>query len=73
MEYEILAGNIIGDKGVLTTEELARACRAEVSWIAELIDVGILAQEGGTRQGGDSVRRTSPVLAGLPACNRRLR
>jgi chaperone modulatory protein CbpM len=46
MEYEILTGNIIGDEGVLTTEELARACRAEVSWIAELIDVGILAQEG---------------------------
>lgn len=46
MEHEILTGNIIGNECVLTAEELARACRAEVSWIAELIDVGILAQQG---------------------------
>ena len=46
MEHEILTGNIIGNESVLTAEELARACRAEVSWIAELIDVGILAQQG---------------------------
>jgi len=45
MEHEILTGSIIGNECVLTAEELARACRAKVSWIAELIDVGILAQQ----------------------------
>lgn len=46
MEREILTGSIIGNECVLTAEELARACRAKVSWIAELIDVGILAEQG---------------------------
>ena len=51
MENEILTGWVIGDEGVLTTEELARACRAEVSWIAELIEVGILEPEGEEQTG----------------------
>ena len=46
MESEILTGWVIGDDCVLTTEELARACRAEVSWIAELIEIGILEPQG---------------------------
>jgi chaperone modulatory protein CbpM len=46
MEHEILTGNIIGKECVLTAEELARACLVEVSWIAELIDVGILEPRG---------------------------
>jgi chaperone modulatory protein CbpM len=51
MEHEILIGNIIGNECVLTAEELARACCAEVSWIAELIDMGILAQQGEDQSG----------------------
>jgi chaperone modulatory protein CbpM len=46
MEHEILTGNIIGNECVLTAEELARACRVEATWIAELIDVGILEPQG---------------------------
>jgi chaperone modulatory protein CbpM len=46
MENEILTGSVIGNECVLTAEELARACRAEVSWIAELIEVGILEPQG---------------------------
>lgn len=50
-EQDLLTGSVIGDKCVLTTEELARACRAEVSWIVELIEVGILAQYGEDQSG----------------------
>ncbi|HEX6725836.1 MAG TPA: chaperone modulator CbpM [Nitrospira sp.] len=51
MEQEILTGSIIGNECVLTAEELARACRAEVSWIAELIEVGILEPQGEEQSG----------------------
>lgn len=51
MENEILTGWVIGDEGVLTAEELARACRADVSWIAELTEVGVLDPEGEEQSG----------------------
>lgn len=51
MEKEILTGWVIGDEDVLTAEELARACRAEVSWIAELIAVGVLEPKGKEQSG----------------------
>ena len=51
MENEILTGSVIGNECVLTTEELARACRAEVSWIAELIEIGILEPQGEEQSG----------------------
>lgn len=50
-EQDFLVGSVIGDEGVLSIEELARACRAEVSWIAELIDVGILEPQGEEQSG----------------------
>jgi chaperone modulatory protein CbpM len=51
MENEILAGTVIGDEGVLSIEELARACRAEAEWIVELVAVGVLAPLGGETSG----------------------
>lgn len=51
MENEILTGGVIGDECVLTMEELARACRADVPWIAELIEVGILEPQGEEQSG----------------------
>ncbi len=51
MENEILTGSVIGNECVLTAEELARACRAELSWIAELIEVGILEPQGEEQSG----------------------
>jgi chaperone modulatory protein CbpM len=44
MENEILTGTVIGDEGVLSIEELARACGAEAQWIVELVAVGVLAR-----------------------------
>jgi chaperone modulatory protein CbpM len=46
MEPEILTGSVIGDEGVLSIEEFARACRAEAQWVIELVAVGVLAPEG---------------------------
>lgn len=46
MDQEILTGSVIGDEGVLSIEELARACRAEAQWIIELVAVGVLAPQG---------------------------
>ena len=51
MEHDILAGSVIGDKAVLSIEEFARACPAEVSWIAELVEVDVLAPQGAERAG----------------------
>ncbi|MDP3091404.1 MAG: chaperone modulator CbpM [Nitrospira sp.] len=45
-EQEILTGNVIGDEGVLSIEELARACRAEAQWVIELVAVGVLEPQG---------------------------
>ncbi len=30
----------------LTAEELARACQAEIAWVAQLVEVGIVAAHG---------------------------
>ncbi|MCP9473394.1 MAG: chaperone modulator CbpM [Nitrospira sp.] len=49
MEDDVLTGNIVGREDVLTVEELASACHAEVTWVAELIEVGILAERGHDR------------------------
>ncbi|MCP9439826.1 MAG: chaperone modulator CbpM [Nitrospira sp.] len=46
MNDDVLMGSLVGQEEVLTVEELARACHAEVRWVAELIEVGILAQRG---------------------------
>lgn len=45
-EQDILTGSVIGDEGVLSIEELARACRAEAQWIIELVAVGVLEPQG---------------------------
>ncbi|MEQ1625989.1 MAG: chaperone modulator CbpM [Nitrospira sp.] len=45
-EQDILRGSVIGDEGVLSIEELARACRAEAQWIIELVAVGVLEPQG---------------------------
>jgi chaperone modulatory protein CbpM len=45
-EQELLTGNVIGDEAVLSIEELARACSAEVQWIVELVAVGLLEPQG---------------------------
>ena len=42
----ILTGTVIGDEGVLSIDELARACGAESRWIIELVSVGVLEPEG---------------------------
>ena len=41
-EQDLLTGSVIGDEGVLSIEELARACSAEAQWIIELVAVGVL-------------------------------
>ena len=46
MEPDILTGSVIGDEAVLSMEDLARACPAEVSWIAELVEVDLLTPQG---------------------------
>ena len=46
MEPDILTGSVLGDEAVLLLEDLARACRAEVSWIAELVAMEALSPEG---------------------------
>lgn len=43
---EVLTGSVIGDEGVLSIDELARACAAETQWVVELVDVGILEPQG---------------------------
>jgi len=45
-DQEILRGTVIGDEGALSTEELARACRAEAQWVCELVAGGVLAPYG---------------------------
>jgi chaperone modulatory protein CbpM len=45
-EQDLLTGSVIGDEGVLSIEELARACSAEAQWIIELVAVGVLEPEG---------------------------
>lgn len=39
----------VGDHGVLSVEELALACGADLDWIAELVDMGVLSPEGAGR------------------------
>jgi chaperone modulatory protein CbpM len=46
MEPDILTGSVIGDEAVLSLEDFARACPAEVSWIAELVEVDVLMPQG---------------------------
>jgi chaperone modulatory protein CbpM len=46
MDQEILTGSVIGDEGVLSLEELARACGGETQWIMELVAVGLLSPQG---------------------------
>lgn len=46
MESDILTGSVIGDEAVLSLEDFARACPAEVSWIAELVALDVLSPEG---------------------------
>jgi chaperone modulatory protein CbpM len=46
MEPDILTGSVIGDEAVLSLEDFARACPAEVSWIAELVEVDVLVPQG---------------------------
>ena len=45
-EQDLLTGSVIGDEGVLSIEELARACSAEGEWIVELVAVGVLVPQG---------------------------
>jgi chaperone modulatory protein CbpM len=45
-EQNLLTGIVIGDAGVLSIEELARACGAEAQWIVELVAVGVLVPQG---------------------------
>ena len=45
-EQNLLTGIVIGDAGVLSIEELARACGAEAQWIIELVAVGVLEPQG---------------------------
>jgi len=49
MEPDILTGSVIGDEAVLSLEDFARACPAEVSWIAELVAMEVLSPEGAER------------------------
>ncbi|WP_367026898.1 chaperone modulator CbpM [Methylococcus sp. ANG] len=49
MSNSIIASGVgvwIGDEGVLSLEELALACGAEVDCIAELVDLGVLTPQG---------------------------
>ena len=45
-EQDLLTGSVIGDEGVLSIEELARACNAEAKWIIELVAMGVLEPQG---------------------------
>lgn len=45
-EQDLLTGSVIGDEAVLSLEDFARACPAEVSWIAELVEVDVLTPQG---------------------------
>jgi chaperone modulatory protein CbpM len=46
MEEDILTGSVIGDEAVLSLEDFAMACPAEISWIAELVAMDVLSPEG---------------------------
>ncbi|SPP63132.1 chaperone modulator CbpM [Nitrospira lenta] len=45
-EQNILSGSVIGDEGVLSIEDLARACSSEPQWIVELVAIGVLEPQG---------------------------
>ncbi|MDM0045962.1 chaperone modulator CbpM [Variovorax dokdonensis] len=36
---------VVDDRGVLVAEELAHACGAEVEWVVELVEIGLLQAE----------------------------
>jgi chaperone modulatory protein CbpM len=39
-------GNVIGDEGSLSIEEVARACQVESQWVCELVAEGVLDPDG---------------------------
>lgn len=45
-EQGALAAELIEHAAALTAEQLATCCQAEVAWIAELVQEGILVVEG---------------------------
>jgi chaperone modulatory protein CbpM len=45
-EQDLLTGSVIGDEGVLSIEELTRACSVEAKWIIELVSMGVLEPQG---------------------------
>lgn len=63
---DILQGCIVECEQPLSLEDLGRLCATEVSCIVELVEEGILANEGGAppvwRFGGDAVRRARVAL-----------
>ena len=46
MDADIFTGILVSERGALSLEELVEACGAEVGWIVELVEVGVLSPEG---------------------------
>jgi chaperone modulatory protein CbpM len=69
MSERILTSSVsvwIGDQGVLSLEELAMACGAEVDSLLELVEMGVLSPEGAERTawrfGAGDIRRARKLL-----------
>ncbi|WMD20552.1 chaperone modulator CbpM [Achromobacter seleniivolatilans] len=43
----ITSATVVGKTQPLTADDLARACGAEVEWVAQLVEVGIVNASGG--------------------------
>ncbi|MDQ3563786.1 MAG: chaperone modulator CbpM [Pseudomonadota bacterium] len=46
MDADIVTGILLSEQGALSLEEMVEACEAEVEWIVELVEVGVLSPEG---------------------------
>ena len=46
MVADIFTGILVGEQGALSIEEMVEACGAEVAWVVELVQVGVLSPEG---------------------------
>ena len=46
MDADIFTGILVSEHGALSLEEMVEACEAEVEWIVELVEVGVLSPDG---------------------------
>ena len=46
MDADIFTGILVSEQGALSLEEMVEACGAEVEWIVELVEVGVVSPDG---------------------------